>query len=153
VPSGFARTRSDALRAPQPYWNRERLKGCIMDSKIKWLGIVGVCAALSATPRVAEATSINNTKVYSITIVGGNTGFVRLSITGSVSAGRPACHVPGLWTNYAFELSHSKGQAMLSTLQAALLAGRQISIVGGTNCTNVDGTQLETITSLTLQSN
>ena len=116
-----------------------------MSRKVKVL--VAICAfiVVGVSSRGASASS-TTAKVANIQVTG--TSFVILYVQGTVG-NRPSCHSGGN-NEYAFDVSTNKGRALLSTAQAALLAGRYVSIFGGSSCTTVGAQPIETLQTLIL---
>jgi hypothetical protein len=105
-------------------------------------------AAFATLSPAANATSTVNT-LSDITIDGTN--FARLAVNGPAIGGRPSCHVSTYSRHYAWDISTTKGKAMLATAQAALLAGKSVGVTGGSSCTTlVTGVTIETLTVLTI---
>jgi hypothetical protein len=123
------------------------------------LNLKTVASLLVATAVVtmntgASASGSTNT----LTDVGIEAGaqVARIGLSAVVGSGRPACHNVAFNGYYAFDISTVKGKAMLATAQAALLAGKRVSVTGGANCTNIaaSGTiNVETATVLILLAN
>lgn len=107
--------------------------------------VLSVAAVASVNPAVASASSVSS-KVGSLQILG--TSFVILNVEPIVSSGRPGCHNGLYVSSYALDVSTNKGRALLSTLQAALLANKTVHVTGGTSCTNTGSITLETVQEL-----
>lgn len=114
----------------------------------KALGVLTAIGALCAMSPAANATSGENT-ILDITIETG-TNYARVALNGGAIGGRPACHNASYTVHYGFDISTAKGKALLSTAQAALLAGKIVTITGGTTCTNTGSVTLETMQKLTI---
>lgn len=106
--------------------------------------VLSVAAVTSIDPTVASATTVSS-KVSSLQILG--TSFVVLNVQPIVS-GRPSCHNGFYVSSYALDVSTNKGRALLSTLQAALLANKTVHVTGGSTCTNTGSITLETVQEL-----
>jgi hypothetical protein len=115
----------------------------------KWLrvsvGYLGLLTVLSiASP--ADATLTSSAEVMSITIVNSsNAAIVSLS---KLTSGRPACHTSST-QEYTFDITTNTGKAMLSAAQAALLAGKQVTVIGTATC-NVAGIPVESVSRLAI---
>jgi hypothetical protein len=128
-----------------------------MLSMFKKLGFyLSVCALGTATafsPGVANAAPTSATgPIKNVTIRGAN--FAIVSILATPSGSRPSCHNGGFY-DYAFDLSTTKGKALLSTAQAAMLAGKNTTITGSSSCTTVStsgGGTIETLSTLSVGS-
>jgi hypothetical protein len=109
---------------------------------------LAAAAIVPISPEVGATSTATNT-VFSITVEGG-TQYAQILIDGGpYNSGRPSCHNPALASNWAFDISTAKGKAMLATAQAALLAGKSVSVTGSNSCTTVSGSiQIETLTAL-----
>lgn len=121
---------------------------------LKTLASLLAAAVVVVTNTGASASSSANTLID----VGVEAGVsvARIGLSAVVGTGRPACHNAFYNAYYAFDISTAKGKAMLATAQAALLAGKRVSVNGGTTCTNIaaSGTiNVETATSLILLAN
>jgi hypothetical protein len=116
-----------------------------MNSKVRVLGAICAFMVAGVSPRGASASSTTD-KIANIQITG--TSFAKVYVTLAVG-GRPSCHNGGT-TEYAFDVSTNKGRALLSIAQAALLAGKYVSIIGGSTCTTIGGQSIETLQTLTL---
>jgi hypothetical protein len=116
---------------------------------LKIVGSFLAAAAVIPISPEANATSTASNTVFSVTIEGG-TQYAQIMLDGGpYNTGRPSCHNPALGSNWAFDISTSKGKALLATAQAALLSGKSVSVTGSNSCTTVSGTlQIETLTSL-----
>lgn len=97
----------------------------------------------------ANASSQTFAKISDITIEGPNNNTARVALAVPTIGGRPACHTANFTVHYAIDLSTNAGKAQLAGLQAAQLAGKQISIVGSNTCINFNGFSLEGIQALT----
>jgi hypothetical protein len=51
---------------------------------------------------------------------------------------------------FAFDVSTSKGKALLSVLLSAYLAGKGVGVQGAGSCTNAGAVTLETVSKVTL---
>jgi hypothetical protein len=119
-----------------------------MDSKIRLLGVIGAFAAvIGICPGVARASSVSG-KASQVQVTG--TSFVMITMDTTPSGSRPSCHNSLFTTHYAFDVSTSKGRALLSTAHAALLGGKSLTVSGGSTCTNTGTVTLETIQALTI---
>jgi hypothetical protein len=119
--------------------------------KFKVMGsFMMAAAALGVTPS-ARASGGTGTVIDVIVENGTSFGRIRLSGAG-ITTGRPGCHNSAYTTHYGFDLSTSKGKALLSTATAALLAGKTVQAGGdGVNCTTVaPGLTIETLTYIIL---
>src|SRR6188768_62444 len=100
-------------------------------------------AMTSLAASVAKASSVSGV-IKNVTIRGTNYAVI---MTASTVSGRPSCH-NGTIYDYAFDLSTTKGKALLSTAQAAMMSGKTVTITGGsgsTACTTVaTGVSIET---------
>jgi hypothetical protein len=105
-------------------------------------GVLGLASA-------ASASSATNT-IFDITIEGTN--HARVFLAGSAIGGRPACHSSAYPSHYQWDISTSKGRAMLAALQGAQLAGKRVFLAGATTCTTALAT-IETLTSVTVWTN
>jgi hypothetical protein len=114
-------------------------------SCVRWL--LAASAMALATPEAGASEAISR-PLLEVTIEGSN--YARLSVSGSAIGGRPGCHTAGFTVHYAWDISTTKGKAMLSMAQAALLAGRRVNVTGTGTCTNTGLNQIETLTILTI---
>lgn len=107
-----------------------------------------IVAAIGLLSTAAHASSRQDV-LRSIRVVG--TQYAQIEFSGSW-AGRPACHAAFMPGHFAFDISTAKGRALLATAQAALLAGKEVTAIGGTTCTSSGGGygNIETLTELTL---
>ena len=87
--------------------------------------------AIGSVAVAAHATQVSNVRLVQIEVTGTNVAV--LTIDTSVP-GRPACHFPLAEASYSFDVSTSKGKAMLQLAQGAFLANKKIYISGGTTC-------------------
>jgi hypothetical protein len=119
-----------------------------MKRQHKLLGVVCAFAlAAVAGAGVAKASS-HSGKITAVRVQGTN---VAVLLTDGIPNPRPGCHNSLQVTAYAFDFSTSKGRALLSLAQAAVLSGKPVTITGGTTCTNVGGTEnIETVQMLAL---
>jgi hypothetical protein len=113
-----------------------------MFNKLKLLGSC-LAAFVMSTASQAGASVSSNVEVLSITIL---TDAVIISVTPAPT-GRPACH-QGSTSEYAFGITTSNGMAMLAQAQAALIAGKEITITGTATCSTTGGGQYEQVASL-----
>jgi hypothetical protein len=114
----------------------------------RFVAVGSLMVGTSLTPDVARASSVTGV-VKNVTIKGANYAVVMTAIPPS---GRPGCHNGGTY-EYAFDISTSKGRALLSTAQAALLSGKTATIIGGSSCTTVaTGSAVETVQTISLGS-
>lgn len=122
-----------------------------MSSKSKFVGFVcALCAVVGLATSAANATQVTG-KINSVFIYGTNYAIVSAE---ALPSGRPSCHNSLRVYSYAFDISTTKGKALLSSVQAALLSGKPTSIIGGTTCTNVGNNEnIETVQALELRSN
>jgi hypothetical protein len=119
-----------------------------MFSKLKLLGFVcALAAGVGLGPSDAKASSVSG-KITSVRVQGTNIGII---LTEVLPTGRPGCHDSLQVYAYAFDISTSKGRALLSLAQAALLSGKPTFVSGGSSCTNVGGTEdIETLQTLSI---
>ena len=122
-----------------------------MISKAKILGIVCAFTVVAGIGPRAEAASSTFGKIVYFEIT-ATTSVVRVDVGNSVVSGRPSCHHVSFPTSYALDLGTNKGRALFSTLQAALLASKQITVGGGSTCLAISGSlNVEAIQSLSIQ--
>lgn len=124
-----------------------------MRNKLKLTTVASLLAgaAIGLLSPAANASGAWN-RLESVTIESG-TQVATIEFPGSW-AGRPSCHNIGFPGFFAFDISTSKGKALLATAQAALLAGKQVMADGATTCTTVStGITIETLTKLSLRAN
>jgi hypothetical protein len=118
----------------------------IKRSSSKILRAFLAAAAVAVVAPAATATSGTNT-ISDITIEG--TQFARLALNGGAIGGRPACHNAAFTVHYQWDITTAKGKAMLTTAQAAQLAGKRVSATGGATCT-AGAFTIETLQTLTI---
>lgn len=104
----------------------------------------GIFAATTFGVSAEAATSFQG-NLSNLTITGTNYALVGVNWP---AGSRPGCHTTnGNYLNrYAFDISTTKGRAMLEMLQAALLADKVIWLQGSTTCTNIGPVTVETLT-------
>ena len=119
-----------------------------MDRKFGFYVATAALAAIASfSPVLAQASSASG-PIKNVTIKGTNFAVIMLtSATGS----RPACHTASIY-EYAFDISTSKGRALLSTAQAAMMSGKQTTVTGGTTCTTIGSSVIETVQTISVGS-
>jgi len=119
------------------------------------LTIVGsILAVASILPLSLEAYATTGSNTVSSVTIEGGTQYARLTLDGGPFGGRPGCHNAAFGSDWAFDISTSKGKAMLASAQAAVLSGKRVSVSGGTTCTTVSGSiAIETLTKIQLFAN
>lgn len=116
--------------------------------KLKLTAIGMAIFAFSAT---AHAAYTSDTTVTDVTVETG-TNFARVALLSSPTSGvRPGCHNATYTKHYSFDVSTSKGKALLSLAMAALLSGRQLAVLGTGTCLNVGPAFVEEVSSLTMK--
>jgi hypothetical protein len=120
-----------------------------MISKAKALGLVCAFAVVAGIgPRAEASTAFGKIVFFEIT---PTSSVVRVDVGNSVVSGRPSCHHISFPTSYALDLGTNKGRALFSTLQAALLSSRQITVGGGSTCLGIGGSlNVEALQSLSI---
>ncbi len=123
-----------------------------MASKVM-MALLAAAPFLGASSEARASTASNTIKEIAVE----GTQVARIRLNGSTITGRPACHNAAYTTHYAFDISTAKGKALLSTLEAAMLAGKTVTVnyVSTGTCTTLAGTgssgdQLETLDSLVI---
>ncbi len=98
-----------------------------------------VTAAALAVAGLASPAAASSSQSGTIsTILPLRNGIVLFNHSGARSA-TPACHtIPGRW---ALDASTTAGQASLSVLMSAYLAGKRIAILGQGNCSSHGDTE------------
>jgi hypothetical protein len=120
--------------------------------KFKVMGSLMMAAVALGVAPSARASSGGSATVIDVVVENGSS-FGRIRLSGAaITTGRPGCHNQAYTTHYGFDLSTSKGKALLSTATAALLAGKTVQAGGdGLNCTLVaPGLAIETLTYIIL---
>jgi hypothetical protein len=118
-----------------------------VNSKLKVFAIgCAVAAAASLGAGAAHASSVWD-KITSVSVTGTNFTVI---IMGSAPSSRPGCHT-GPTQAYAFDISTTKGKALLSLAQAGYLSKNNTIATGGTTCTTVGTNVIETLQSLELR--
>ena len=116
----------------------------------KTLRAVVAAGAIATLAPAASASEALGRTVLEVTMEG--TQFARVSVSGAAIGGRPACHAAAFTVHYAFDISTSKGKAMLTALQSAVLSGKKVNVTGGSTCTSTGLNTIETLQILTLWS-
>lgn len=84
------------------------------------------------------------------------TNFAIIAILGTVSGTRPQCHQSGWNSEYAVDISTTKGKAILALAQAALLSSKLV-VVGGSGstggCLNTGSASLEVLNKFSIVRN
>lgn len=106
-------------------------------------------ATVSLFANAASATGTTNV-ISDITVEGSY--YARVAMAGSPIGGRPACHNAAYTVHYQWDITTSKGKAMLSLAQAAQLAGKRVTVTGSGTCVTGNAS-IEMLNSITLWTN
>lgn len=116
------------------------------------IGLAAIAAlAMLTFAGSAHAWSSTTGVLGDVTIEGTN--FARVAVgTTPITAGRPAsgCHNAAYTTHYGFDISTTRGKAMLTAAISALLAGRSVTVAGSDSCVNLGTVSLENATAITV---
>jgi hypothetical protein len=116
--------------------NDDERKGRAM--KKLFLGVLAGCVGLCASMNKVDAAYLNAGVIAEVDFTGTN-NYVTVTVNplgnSGIGGSRPSCHNNVYWNTWAFDISTSKGKAMLSGIMAAYLAGKQVAVNGnGTSC-------------------
>ncbi|HKY37315.1 MAG TPA: hypothetical protein VJN18_15335 [Polyangiaceae bacterium] len=116
-------------------------------SFIKYVTSMAAALLVGAFASGSSASVSAYEKIASLTVFRHGTNHVVVGMTTNIPAAqRPTCHEDWDWERqYVFDVSTSKGKALLSLLMSAYLAGKSVTVAGTGSCVTVGTYVLETV--------
>jgi hypothetical protein len=107
--------------------------------------LLGGLSTLFVAIGPAQAAGFAQGKADLVEISGNS--FAVIDVPGTVTP-RVSCQTAGYNNEFTFDISTSKGKAMLSLAMAAYLSAKTVTVVGSGSCTAIGFATLETVSSL-----